>query len=300
VNDPTLSPRTNARAPRSGLSRPNTTAGRLQRACLAVLQEHEADGALPTSGRFIWYELEQRGIVDKAQARGHPGVRRGVDQDVAVALMHLREQAIVPWSWIVDETRIVHRYDFGAPTILDALAARVDQMRLDPWDGSPSPLLLCESRSLAGVLLGLATEYCCDVAATNGQAGGFLRTAVASLLGDGRRVLYLGDLDLAGGQIEANTRRVLEGYALLEWERLALTEEQADAYDLRRLAIVKRDGRYIDGRPHEAIETEALRQQVIVRIVRGRLDQLLPEPLEDLCAREREQRAAVAAALEAL
>lgn len=38
------------------LSAPDTKAGRLQRACLELLREHERDGALPTNGRFLFYE----------------------------------------------------------------------------------------------------------------------------------------------------------------------------------------------------------------------------------------------------
>ena len=41
------------------LSGPTTKAGHLQRACLALLRQHETDGAIPTNGRFLFYELEQ-------------------------------------------------------------------------------------------------------------------------------------------------------------------------------------------------------------------------------------------------
>jgi hypothetical protein len=68
-------------------------------------------------------------------------------------------------------------------------------------------------------------------------------------------VLYLGDLDLAGDQIETNTRRVLERGGTLRWERLALTQRQVDEHNLP--TIVKRDRRYNDGHPHEAGEPEA-------------------------------------------
>ena len=63
----------------------------------------------------------------------------------------------------------------------------------------------------------------------------------------------------------------------LAWERLALTQEQVDRYDLP--VIEKHDRRYNDDHPHEAVETEALSQTIIVEIVRNRLEQLLPEPL---------------------
>jgi hypothetical protein len=42
--------------------------------------------------------------------------------------------------------------------------------------------------------------------------------------------------------------------------------------------IVKHDRRYADGHPHEAVETEAISQAVLVEILRGRLTALLPEP----------------------
>ena len=62
--------------------------------------------------------------------------------------------------------------------------------------------------------------------------------------GELRRVLYIGDLDLQGGQIEANTRKVLEEEAggELDWTRVALTSEQAQQYNLKK--IKKVDERY--------------------------------------------------------
>jgi len=47
------------------LSKLSTKAGKLQRACLTLLNEHAGEGAIPTSGRFIFYELEGRGIIPK-------------------------------------------------------------------------------------------------------------------------------------------------------------------------------------------------------------------------------------------
>ena len=44
---------------------PGTMIGRLRRACYEKLREHQRDGALPTNGRFIFYELEQNGVVPK-------------------------------------------------------------------------------------------------------------------------------------------------------------------------------------------------------------------------------------------
>jgi len=53
--------------------------------------------------------------------------------------------------------------------------------------------------------------------------------------------------------------------------------------------IIKHDRRFADGGAHEAVETEALSQRIIIQIVRNRLEELLPEPLERVQKRENEQ-----------
>ena len=126
-------------------------------------------------------------------------------------------------SWIIDETRSVDDYT-GYPSIKQGVLAELPDIELDPWRGR-APVILTESRSLAGVLRSVVSEYRARIASTNGQGGGFLHTDIAPLLQPGDAVGYLGDLDLAGGQIEANTRRVLERKigGELHWERIALT-----------------------------------------------------------------------------
>jgi hypothetical protein len=47
------------------LSRPDSKGGRLQRIVLELLREHEQAGAIPTSARFLFYELVQRGVLSK-------------------------------------------------------------------------------------------------------------------------------------------------------------------------------------------------------------------------------------------
>src|SRR5262249_15826497 len=149
-------------------------------------------------------------------------------------------------------------------------------------------LVLTESRSLAGVLRPIASKYRIQIASTNGQVGGFLHTRIAPMLQNAfmnafthvtslPQVLYFVDYDLAGGQIEANTRSVLEQKidVLFEgnWKRIALTEQQVKEYKLPR--IVKFDRRYKDGRPHEAVETEALSQRLIMQLLETELSNLL-------------------------
>jgi hypothetical protein len=271
-------------------------AGLLRSAVLELLREHEASGELPTSNRFLFYELRQRGgplFGHKSRGQG-----RSEDQNLSDASKWLRDEGLVPWSWIVDETRSLTAYRH-AETVAEYLADTLDVARINCWGDEPPPLILCESRTFGGVLARtLAAEYLCPVTATNGQVGGFLHTNVVPLLeGNERRVLYVGDLDLAGDDIEANTRRVLvQAAGEREWKRVALTAGQA--HGLPR--VEKTDRRFRPPRVHEAVEVEALGQGVVTAIIRAEFDALLPEPLADVLVREEDERDEARAILETM
>ena len=254
---------------------------RVRTALMYLIEQHRNDGALPTSVRFLFYELVMQRIIAKEGNRP--------DKVVSAALTDLREDGLVPWDDIVDETRELFDYT-GSPTVAEDWLMYLGSACLDPWR-SNVPLILTESRSLAGVLRAQCRDYRCRITSTNGQTGGHLHTKVAPVLREGDRIGYLGDYDLAGHDIEANTRRVLESIVgELNWQRLALTREQVEQYNLP--TITKTDKRFINGGGvHEAVETEALSQTLIVDIVRNWLDGLLPQPLEQVLVRERRERA---------
>jgi hypothetical protein len=277
-----------------------TKIGRLRRAVLRLLVEHDESGALPTSVRFLFYELEQAGVIPKAYRHGDGTKRaRQPSQDVSDSLTDLREAGIVPWEWVVDEGRALVEWRY-ATSVAEYVRDVCADARIDLWAGGPPPLVLTESRSLAGVLRATVAEYLCPTGATAGQSSGaFLALEVAPLLGrdPSRRVIYLGDYDLQGNDIEAATRRRLEQHVgeALVWERLALTAEQVRVF--RLTPIEKVDRRFRPPRRYEAVETEALRQNVIVDLVRERLDSLLPQPLDHVLVREGGERERVAAYL---
>jgi hypothetical protein len=261
--------------------RPDTKIGMVRTELMGLLDGHRRDAALPTSVRFLFYELLTRRIISKAGDRP--------DKIVSAALTDLRERGQVQWEDIVDETREVEDFT-GSATVVKDWLAYLNNACIDPWRGQV-PFIITESRSLAGVLRAMCFDYRIRIASTNGEVGGFLHTDVAPKLGKGDRVGYLGDLDLAGGDIEGNTRRVLEDIlgGELDWTRLALTLEQVTRYRLP--TIIKTDKRFKNGGGRqEAVETEALSQTLIVDIVRNWLDELLPVPLERVLVRERRQR----------
>jgi hypothetical protein len=227
------------------LSAPESKAGRLQRACLALLKQHEREGTIPTNGRFLFYELEQQGVVPKAyrDASGKERARTPA-QDISDATMRLRNVGPVPWDWILDESRDVTTWRY-AGSVYEYVTDSVERARIDCWDGEPPPLIICEARATRGVLeRTVAAEYLCPITATGGQCGGHIVNEIVPLLKNNeRKVLYIGDCEERGpgDQIEANTRRYIEKHAKRTftpetWIKVALTPEQvARSPRLRRL-----------------------------------------------------------------
>jgi hypothetical protein len=103
------------------LAPPESKIGALRAILLALLEKHERDGALPTSARFLYYELVQRGQLSKERT----GARRP-DQDLHDALTNIREDG----RWIVDETRSLDDYT-GYSTIKDGVLAKLPYIKLD-------------------------------------------------------------------------------------------------------------------------------------------------------------------------
>jgi hypothetical protein len=292
---------TSANGDLEGLSKQTSVKGKMQRLALEWLRIKNERGDVPTSLRFLFYELEQQGKVSKRTLKldGTVGKRKP-DQDLIAAVTVLRENGLIPWDWIVDESRSVHQWECDV-SVYHYVAQSVERATIDPWIVAKRPVLITESRGIGGILArGIARQYVVSVAATGGMCAGFLVTKVAPLLEDEETlVLYVGDDDLAGNDIEANSRRVLEhhtGRTFTDdnWQRLALTEEQRDYFERRGIKpIKKKDNRHKSGKAHLAYEAEALGQGTIIQIVRTRLDELLPEPLARVQERENNEQAAV-------
>jgi hypothetical protein len=181
------------------LSAPHTAAGQLQRACIDVLRGYAAAGELPTSARFVYYELKQAGYPLASHAR------RRDDQDVIDAVKVLRDVGLVPWEWLSDESRSVEGAHL-APSVTQWALDVLPQARVNCWAGQPRPVVICESRGVRAALRATAGRYGALHTSTNGQVGGFLRTDVVPIVTAGSPVAYFGDWNPAGSTIEANTR----------------------------------------------------------------------------------------------
>jgi hypothetical protein len=99
----------------------------------------------------------------------------------------------------------------------------------------------CESESIAGVLGDVTSEWDVPLYPSHGYSSEtFAWGAAQSWLNDYRdpHVLYVGDLDRHGKQIESDLRSKLEGFygSEVEWTRVGITMEQIQEHGLQDMA----------------------------------------------------------------
>lgn len=264
----------------------------------ALLEELAGGGA--TTVRFLFYRLESRGVVDKDKASDA--------QAVSSVLTELRDAGVVPMEQIIDRTRSATTWPTYA-TMDDAVRHAVASARIDPWNGRPRPQLWVESESLAGWIEPTAYRYAVRVVPLKGQSSRGLVWEAAEDLTEDTTILYLGDCDRSGRDIErafiervsvvARMRAhlatrdgidstdvaaalVAEDMVVrpmdLNVRRVAVTEQQVIDHDLP--VIYKRDKR--DGKTAEATEAEALPEAVMVGLIE---DALMGEGVDLAAAR---------------
>jgi hypothetical protein len=249
-------------------------------------------------GRFRYYEAIMAEVIDKKAVQTVQSVGGGVtvtkgDVLWKAALMWVRENGLVPDSWVDDRTR--HLYDYtGYNTVGEGVLAHLDHVRLDPWNGRP-PLLVVESESSAAALDPVALDYRIRLAPLRGQAGrAYLANDVAPTTYDLQVVLAVVDLDKVGGDISASARDRLERFSghRLDWRLVALTEQQVLDHGI--VLVPRVDGRETtNSQTRMVAETEALGAANLRDIVGAALDALLPESLVAVRGREHRQRAEV-------
>jgi len=253
-----------------------TLDGQMRRWVYELWRQHKDEGLLPTSARFLYYELVAAEKIQKDAGFTKDGKKKRTDQRLISALTALREKGYIPWEDIVDETRSVT--GFRRPRNLkEAVENTLRRSHVSLWLSQSPPIVICESRSLLGSIRDLCEEYQVPAASTNGACNGFLRTKLKDEFEEygSNQVLYLGDWDFSGGQIEDNSKRVLEdvlGRDLI-WERIAVTEDQVQEFGLT--VVQKYDERTKS--THDAVETEALGQARIIGLLRMRMSELMPD-----------------------
>lgn len=203
-----------------------------------VILELVAESA-PSSVRHAYYQAIGRGLVEKDTAKD----KRSNYNKIQRAILDLRRTGRLSYDDIVDSTR----YYLKRESYLDlgeAFDAWSEHYRRDHWmRGDVLVEVWCESQSIAGVLQAVTERRGLPLFPCKGfSSETFAYEAARNWRNDERDpvVLYVGDLDLKGKQIEQALRGRLEAFygRAVTWFRVGLTEEQVHRHGLEGLATV--------------------------------------------------------------
>jgi hypothetical protein len=181
-----------------------------------------AEATQPITGRGVGYKLfTQKLIPDMSRKSMHLVYR---------LLLHAREDGIIPWEWIVDETRSAERVaTWDNPEAYSRSMA--NGYRRDFWNQQPIRVeVWSEKGTVRGVLMPVLSDYQVTFRALHGFNSATQVWDIAQD-NDGRDLiaLYVGDYDPSGMCMsEVDLPKRLEGYGGLHVKvrRIALTLEK--------------------------------------------------------------------------
>lgn len=149
------------------------------------------EAAQPITGRGVGYKLFTAGLI--------PSMATSWMAKVYRLLREARERGIIPWSWIVDETRAIERVaTWSDPEAYARCVAR--SYRRDFWDQQPHRVQVwSEKGTVRGVLAPVLDQYAVGFFPVHGFSSATAAHDVAED-DDGRDlvILYIGDFDPSG------------------------------------------------------------------------------------------------------
>jgi hypothetical protein len=181
-----------------------------------------AQKANPITGRGIGYKLFTAGLI--------PSMANTEMQRVYRLLREAREEGVIPWRWIVDETRGIERVStWEDPAEYARCVAR--SYRRDFWNQQPHRVQLwSEKGTVRGVLTPVLDQYAVGFNPVHGFTSA-TDAHNAAEDDDGRPliVLYVGDIDPSGmfmSEKDLPSRLSEYGGHHITVRRIALTREQ--------------------------------------------------------------------------
>ena len=199
-----------------------------------------AEAEQPITGRGVGYQLFTRRLI--------PSMSRADMQRVYRLLLKAREDGIIPWEWIVDETRDIERVAaWDDPEQYARVVAR--SYRRDFWNQqSRRVMVLSEKGTVRGVLRPVLDEFAVGFLVLHGFSGA---TTVRDLAtdDDGRPLiaLYVGGWDPSGlymSQHDLPDRLRRYGGDHVELRRIALLKEDVAGLPSFPASAKRRDPRY--------------------------------------------------------
>ena len=220
--------------------------------------------------RQVFYRLVGLGLIDKTENEYHNTVVR--------LLVRMRLDGDMPWSWITDGTRWMHKsVRYGS--IEEALEATSRHYRRDYWRELDDYVeIWLEKDALAGVLFNVTDEWGVPLMVTRGFASlSYIHNAAETIerVGKPTHIYYFGDYDPSGVEIDRNLERRLREfapYSEIHFERVAVRHEQIDEYQLPTRPT-KRGANHGRGLHHgDSVEVDAIPPAQLLGLVRSAIE----------------------------
>lgn len=254
-------------------------------------QEH------PVTVRHLYYCLIGQSILTKEE--------EGYDKLVKV-VKRARLSGLVPWNWIIDTSRRVLQFSLY-DSVKEFLTKRIPYYYKDTWENQRRYILVwVEKEALARSLWQSVNYYNIPVFPAKGYDSWahFLKAVKKMREMEDKElvVLYLGDHDPSGMNMPSDLQNRCKLMNLnVRFERIAITEEQIDQYNIPKLPLRKnpKTGKYKDPRAEKYVEKygawfvelDALKPSVLKQIVEEKVEELLDlEAFEDDQNTEEEEK----------
>jgi hypothetical protein len=244
-----------------------------------------AEAARPITGRGVGYQLFTRGLI--------PSMGRSDMQRVYRLLKQARENGIIPWSWIVDETRELERIStWDDPAQYARAVAR--SYRRDFWNQQPLRVeTWSEKGTVRGVLQPVLDEYAVGFRVMHGFSSATSIREVAQDDDDGRplMVLYVGDYDPSGLYMsEHDLPERLERYGgdHVDLQRIALLTADVPGLPSFPAADKKKDPRYrwfVKNFGHRCWELDAMDPRDLRERVTEEIKEQIDQDAWERCAK---------------
>jgi hypothetical protein len=232
--------------------------GRSQRSLDLIKAMHAAAvQAHPITGRGIGYKLFTANLI--------PSMSTNEMQRVYRLLKEAREEGIIPWDWIVDETREIERVaTWDNPD--DFARTMAESYRRDFWNQQPHRVQVwSEKGTVRGVLAPVLKQYAVAFLSVHGFTSATAAHDIAED-DDGRPVivLYVGDRDPSGtfmSEVDLPARFAKYDGNHITLKRIALAPNQVAGLPSFPAADKRGDPRYkwfVANHGHECWELDAM------------------------------------------
>jgi hypothetical protein len=236
----------------------------------ALISDYNGQGIRPTL-RQVHYRLASEGV---GGYQNTSSCYKGLSE----RLVRARMQGLVPWGALADHVRYrwwLKPTGGQVPDVEELVDRATEDMGEDPWEAMGRRVVVwLEKDALAELVYGAVGGYYVPLSVSRGYSSWTFVHENLDVLDSGAEVevLYLGDHDPSGLDIERFTKEAMEHFGVeFDLRRVALTYEQVQAYGLLPNPTKKADPRakeYVSRYGDECWELDALEPRTLRTVVK--------------------------------